>query len=369
MKRKPKPRERGEGGLFRIEGSKNWYIKTAGKRVSTGTPVKAVAVRKLQERMGTLSLGIPAPENLRKLQYEHVKDSLLAEYRHRGRELRKRTSSVKHLDGFFSGRAVFQITTDLLRDFVRKRKTEGASAGTINRSLEILRAMLHQARKEGKLQTVPHFPMLQEAPPRSGFVGARDFKKLLAALPPCLRPFVLFLYTTGCRTGEAQKIMWNQVHLDERVIRLEGTQTKNAEPRALPLVNELVSMLSKIKVKSGFVFPVGDFRKAWSTACVKAGLGTRTKGPENGNYGVYTGLIPHDLRRSAVRNLIRLGVSQPVAMSISGHKTIAVFQRYDITDERDKHAAMKKIGSSLGQVLPGTRSGRAVSARKQTERP
>jgi hypothetical protein len=58
-----------------------------------------------------------------------------------------------------------------------------------------------------------------------------------------------------------------------------------------------------------------------------------------------------------------------VTMSISGHKTIAVFQRYDITDERDKHAAMKKIGSSLGQVLPRTRSGRAVSARKKTERP
>ena len=76
------------------------------------------------------------------------------------------------------------------------------------------------------------------------------------------------------------------------------------------------------------------------------------KGKENGNYGTYHGLIPHDLRRSAVRNMIRVGVSQTVAMSISGHKTIAVFQRYDITDDRDKQAAMTRVGSSLGQVLP-----------------
>jgi hypothetical protein len=50
--------------------------------------------------------------------------------------------------------------------------------------------------------------------------------------------------------------------------------------------------------------------------------------------------------------MIRVGVSQTVAMSISGHKTIAVFQRYDITDERDRQAAMTRVGSSLGQVLP-----------------
>jgi integrase len=55
------------------------------------------------------------------------------------------------------------------------------------------------------------------------------------------------------------------------------------------------------------------------------------------------GIIPHDLRRSAIRNMIRAGVHQTVAMSISGHKTASVFERYNITDVKDKQAAMSKI--------------------------
>ncbi len=362
MDNETKKRERGEGGLFRIKGSVNWYIKVDGKRIATGTPIKAVAIKKLQERMGRVSLGIQSPEELRRLRYEQIRDSLLAEYRNgkqRGHSLVTKSDGTEtiwglnHLDKFFASRSVVQITTDLLREFVTLRKKQGASHGTINRNMGLLRRMLHLARKEGRLQVIPHFPMLQEAAPRDGFVDDNQFKKLLAALPARLRPFILFLYTTGCRTGEAKQITWEQVHLDERVIRLTGTQTKNATPRTLPLVDALVTMLRKQKKrKAGLLFPVGNFRKAWTSACIKAGLGTRVKGKENGNYGTYHGLIPHDLRRSAVRNMIRVGVSQTVAMSISGHKTIAVFQRYDITDDRDKQAAMTRVGSSLGQVLP-----------------
>ena len=355
-----KKRERGAGGLFTIKGSANYYIKISGKRIATGTPVKAVALRKLQERMGRVSLGIQSPEELKKLRYEQIRDSLLAEYRNgkqRGHSLVTKADGTEtiwgldHLNEFFSKRAVQQITTDLLREFVALRKEQGASPGTINRNMGLLRRMLHLARKEGKLPAIPHFPMLQEAPPRDGFVDDAAFKKLLAALPARLRPFTLFLYTTGCRTGEAKQITWDQVHLNEHVVRLTGTQTKNAAPRTLPLVDALVKMLRKEKSKRGLLFPVGNFRKAWMSACIKVKLGTRVKGKENGNYGTYSGLIPHDLRRSAVRNMIRVGVSQTVAMSISGHKTIAVFQRYDITDERDKHLAMNRIGSSLGQVV------------------
>ena len=57
----------------------------------------------------------------------------------------------------------------------------------------------------------------------------------------------------------------------------------------------------------------------------------------------YVGLLFHDLRRSGVRNLIRVGVQQKVAMSISGHKTASVFQHYNIVDERDILEAGRKL--------------------------
>ena len=92
--------------------------------------------------------------------------------------------------------------------------------------------------------------------------------------------------------------------------------------------------------------PVGDFRKAWASTCIKAGLyrevvladGTKQKVPIK---------LFHDLRRTAVRNMIRAGVSQPVAMKISGHRTAAIFRRYDITTEADIRDAMRRTQAHI----------------------
>ena len=73
--------------------------------------------------------------------------------------------------------------------------------------------------------------------------------------------------------------------------------------------------------------PVGDFRKAWKTACAKSGI---------------SGRLFHDLRRSAGRNLIASGVHRVVAMKITGHKTDAMFRRYAIVNEDQKRDALSK---------------------------
>jgi len=343
-------RDRGDGGLFRLKNSPMWYTKIHGKRESTGTKIKEEAKKILATRMGRASLGIREP-NLQ-LRYGDIREGLLFKHRHgkqRSHSLRTKADGtedifgLKHLDAFFGGVKVSSITTAFLKDFIKKRLAEGASPSTVNRNLSLLRRMVYQAHREDPSVFVPYFPMLDEPEPRQGFLEDDRFVKLFAALPERLRTFILLLYTTGVRSGEAKKITWEHVDLDAQEIRLPNKTTKSGKPRILPLVGVLVHRLKAERKDSGRVFAIGRFHKAFWSACVKAGLGKRTKGKENGGWGTYEGLIPHDLRRSALRNMRRRGISTTVAKKISGHLTDSVFERYNITSTEDLHDAANKI--------------------------
>jgi integrase len=171
-----------------------------------------------------------------------------------------------------------------------------------------------------KIQYMPPVQLLKEPPARKGFVARAQFEHLLSKLPAHLRPLVTFLYYCGVRVGEATQIEWSQVDLQGALIRLEGEQTKTSEARIVPLPDVLIRALKKVKKKEGLVFNDTNLREEWTTAVKAAEM---------------TGLLVHDLRRSAIRNLIAAGVPEKVAMSISGHKTRAVFDRYHIVDATD----------------------------------
>ena len=155
-----------------------------------------------------------------------------------------------------------------------------------------------------------------------------------------LWPLLTLLYYTGVRVGEATKIMWfydgfPQVDLEKRQITLLGVQTKNGQPRTLPLTHGLVDMLKKRSHSDGPVFDSTNFRKEFASAKVKA------KCPH---------VLIHDFRRSAVSNLVNAGGSETDTMEISGHRSRTVFDRYSVRNAKRLHEAMFKAEKSHSLV-------------------
>ena len=185
----------------------------------------------------------------------------------------------------------------------------------------MLRRSLNLARRSGKLGVVPLLPSkLTENNVRKGFFERDDFLRHREALPLELKPVTTFAFWTGCRKSEILLLRWSQVDFDEAVVRLEPGETKNDEARIIPLAGELLEMLRMQKHIRDARWPacpwvffrggrqIKSIRGAWERACVEVGLVD-----ENGD----AMRLFHDLRRTGVRNLVRAGVPERVAMAIS----------------------------------------------------
>jgi integrase len=219
---------------------------------------------------------------------------------------------------------------------------------TINREIQLLGQALRMAVKNRQLASAPQLRKLPERNVRIGFLDRADFEAVEQQLPDHLKDVARFAYHSAWRKGEVTSLLWSDVSLAEGVIRLREEESKNEDPRLLPLEGELREIIQRRHAARtvvldgqlrviGLVFhrdgrPLVDFRKAWATACKAAGRPRQ---------------LFHDLRRSGVRNLVRAGVDPAVAMKISGHKTRSVFDRYNIVDERDLRAAVSKTDTFL----------------------
>lgn len=377
MEQKTEKRARGSGSIYQ-NGSAVWWIKFYDRgiprRESSHSTDRKIAEKLLKTRLAEVLTKTYVPrENIR---IDELIADLVSEYRVNSQ---KSIDHVErrwqlHLKPFFTRIRACDLTTDRVRRYIDTRLATGAQPATINRELALLKRAFNLAREctPPKVKLVPHIPMLKESNVRRGFLESGGYTRLAEACGRVglwMRALLECGYTYGWRHEELLNLRVRHVDLLAATIRLDPGTTKNDQGREVSMtqtVRELLTECVRGKHADDHVFtredgePVVDFRAMWSRVCCAAGVGEMLcRNCEQAtdlekhcsNCGrdwtrdelKYRGLIFHDLRRTAVRNLVRAGVSERVAMTISGHKTRSVFDRYHIVAPSDLREAARKL--------------------------
>lgn len=283
---------------------------------------------------------------------EELLRNLLTFYSANARRSTERArAAMMHVLGFFSpGSSLETIDYQALQRYVQGRLGERAAPATIQYELRVLRKGFIEMERAGLAKT-PLFPSLKVENIRDFFFEERQVGDVIGYLQWNLAALIRFLSITGWRKGEGTGLRWAQVDFHSGWIRLTRDQVKTRRGRWFPfgqfpvlrlLLREQHEKTQQLEARLSKVIPwvfwcirgqfagekIRDFRKAWTHAVREAGV------PD---------MHVHDLRRTAVRRLIRAGVPKVIAKKLTGHLTDSVFDRYDIVDERDLQFAVRRI--------------------------
>ncbi len=324
------------------------------------------AKKLLNQRRRAADRGEVIVPNANRVTVAEMAERLRADYEENGQDLRTLNSRLHHLLAAFGPRRMSSLTIDDIARYKaarlaatpeapprgRRPAKDRPASSTVNRELEVLSRAFTLGQELGLLTvTLPvRRQRMAEAPARTGFFEAAQYEAVRRQLPADLQVAVAIDHTFGWRTqSEVLPLERRHFDLEAGTLRLDPGTTKNDEARLVYLTPELHRLLTEqlervrlLERQTGRIVPwlfphltgrlrgqrIKDFRKRWTTACRRAGV---------------PGRLRHDFRRTAVRNLVNAGVPERVAMTITGHKTRSVFDRYHIVAPEDLKAAAVKL--------------------------
>jgi integrase len=247
--------------------------------------------------------------------------------------------------------AAAEVSAEEVECYIAERQEQGAPNSTINRELAALKRMYKLALRSRhiEMKETPYIPHLKESNVRKGFLSDKLYDVLAretGKIGLWLRTMFEVGASYGMRKAELTELKVQQVNLEEGTITLNAGETKNDDARLLPMSPSILELIKQCIAGKGpedYIFTrertrsgrkprkgghIVDMRDAWEDATKAAGC---------------PGLLFHDLRRTGVRTMRRVGVDQKTRMLISGHKTASIEARYNIIDRGDLDDAVAKV--------------------------
>jgi integrase len=328
-----------------------WWIefwRTGRQYRESSKSRKASDARKLlKQRLGEMASGQFVDRDVAQTTFDDLGQLLRNDYEKNGRDVRHLDTVLKRLGASFTALRAVDITTAKLSAYQAEQKRAGYANATINREMAALKRAFRLGHRAGQIAVVPHIDMLEEDNVRKGFFEPEQLETLLQHLPDYLQPVFRVAYITGWRVkSEVLTRQWRHVDAHQGWLRIEPGEDKNGAGRMFPFTPELREILETQQARVAalerhlsccvpWVFPAPNgqpikpydarWRAAWRASKLIQ--------------------IPHDFRRTAVRNLERAGVPRSAAMAMVGHKTEAIYRRYAIVDEGMLKEAASKLAA------------------------
>lgn len=292
--------------------------------------------------------------------FDELADAYLKYAKGNKRSWDRDATSLRKLSGVFGGKRLAEITPAAVERYKSGRLASVTIYGrhprpaTVNPELACLKEMFNVERK-GLIELKGGVPaenpvsaikFLDEQNVRDRVLTPEEFARMLDASPDYLKSVLRCAYYTGMWKGEILGLTWDRVDLKGGFIRLKEVDTKTGERRSIPIGQELREVLQSLPLaldsqgsRVPYVFtrrgqPIKSVREVCGRVCHDVGL---------------TDVVFHDLRHTATTNLRRAGVDALTAMKITGHKTMAVFKRYNTIDEPDLVAGQQRVDGYLEQ--------------------
>lgn len=228
---------------------------------------------------------------------------------------------MRWLDQHLKNYLLHQITRDLLDEIAEKKLKEGVTPATVNRMLEIVRAILRKSEREWDwLDRAPLVRMRKEDTKRIRWLTREDAVCLIHELPQHLADMVLFSLATGLRKSNVTNLQWSEVDLVKKHALIHPDQAKTKKAIPVPLNDTAIEVVRRqIGKHSQFVFTYGGNRiiqcntKAWKNALKRAGIGN---------------FRWHDLRHTWASWHVQNGTSLQELQQLGGWSSFEMVLRY-----------------------------------------